>query len=401
MLEAFQELGDAITRAWRDKNYDEAVFADIASSALIESQVLRATTPPDIVHWLVTSPRIPQQSYRDFGQPPITLYLGHNLIIEALYWLDGTTAIHEHSFSGAFGVLAGSSVHSRYHFEMKERVSSRMMLGELQFISCELLNHGEVRAIRAGNEFIHSLFHLDRPSISVVVRTIKEIEYGPQYSYQKPGVALDSFYKPEPFLTQLRVLGALRKTDVALYWGTAQTIISTCDLWMALMVLRLAHREPTDSQPRQNLVRLAQERHGDRIKYLLEALMEQDREMKIIALRESVHEAEYRFFLALLLNGLARDAIYNLILKRYPNEEPDALVLRWIKGLVERKLIALDLNPTSLIMLRHILRETSLDNTKVAMAGTSSLVIDKESESRIIALRNEIRSNLLLRPLVL
>jgi hypothetical protein len=34
--------------------------------------------------------------------------------IEALFWVDGTTSIHQHSFSGAFQVLAGKSIHSRY-----------------------------------------------------------------------------------------------------------------------------------------------------------------------------------------------------------------------------------------------------------------------------------------------
>ncbi|MFN2514442.1 MAG: hypothetical protein ABR568_23900, partial [Pyrinomonadaceae bacterium] len=44
-----------------------------------------------------------------FGNPPITLFAGPRFHIDVYYWLDGTTSIHQHSFTGAFQVLLGSS----------------------------------------------------------------------------------------------------------------------------------------------------------------------------------------------------------------------------------------------------------------------------------------------------
>ena len=47
------------------------------------------------------------------------------------------------------------------------------------------------RKIGAGSKFIHALFHLDRPSISVVVRTRSEPDHPHQHTrgFQEPGVA--------------------------------------------------------------------------------------------------------------------------------------------------------------------------------------------------------------------
>ncbi len=243
MLRPFDDLGDTVTRIWEENDYDEEAFADVATKALIESRILETVDPADVVDWLVSSPRIPEQKYREFGQPPINMYLGKNFLIEVLFWLDSTTAIHQHAFAGAFGVLAGSSVHSHYQFELMQSVSEQLMLGEVNFMSSELLKRGDVRTIHIGNRFIHALFHLDRPSLSVVVRTRSLAHHKPQYAYLKPWIAVDPFYKPEPFMTQIRVLEALKRTDLKLYWQTAQTLVSNSDLWMSYIVLSSAHRK--------------------------------------------------------------------------------------------------------------------------------------------------------------
>lgn len=62
--------------------------------------------------------RLPPQRGHDqgFGQPAITLYSGERFLIEALCWHTGTPAIHHHAFSGAFRVMTGRSVHSRYSY---------------------------------------------------------------------------------------------------------------------------------------------------------------------------------------------------------------------------------------------------------------------------------------------
>ena len=43
----------------------------------------------------------------------------------------------------------------------------------------------------AGPEFIHSLFHLERPSMTVVVHNGSSGQPFPQYDYRLPGLGFD------------------------------------------------------------------------------------------------------------------------------------------------------------------------------------------------------------------
>ena len=106
---------------------------------------------------------------------------------------NSTTSTDEHSFDGAFAVLAGSSVHSTYMFQEAARTSTRVVVGDLVHQHSEVLKVGAVRAIRAGRSFIHSLFHMDHPSVSIVVRTLQARDMGVQYNYYAPYVGIDPY----------------------------------------------------------------------------------------------------------------------------------------------------------------------------------------------------------------
>src|SRR5215216_4020345 len=117
-MQVFHELGSLIEQRWRDENYNEEVFPEIAGQALVETTPYREVDPWDIIRWVNTTTQLPKQQdvQGKFGNPPITLYNGPRFHIDVYYWLDGTTSIHQHAFCGAFQVLLGSSIHSRYSF---------------------------------------------------------------------------------------------------------------------------------------------------------------------------------------------------------------------------------------------------------------------------------------------
>src|SRR4030095_10603662 len=106
--------------------------------------------------------------------------------IDIYYWLDGTTTIHQHGFSGAFQVFLGSSVHSQYSFEHERRITPHFSVGRVCLNSVELLKEGDIRTIIPGRRFIHSLFHLDRPSATITIRTYETPSALPQYDFLKP-----------------------------------------------------------------------------------------------------------------------------------------------------------------------------------------------------------------------
>src|SRR5262245_20984064 len=95
----FQDLGQLVERRWRDQNFDEGVFPEIAADALAETALEDQVDPWDIIRWLNTTSAFPEQRDAEarFGNPPITVFDGPRFHIDVYYWLDGTTSIHQHA----------------------------------------------------------------------------------------------------------------------------------------------------------------------------------------------------------------------------------------------------------------------------------------------------------------
>ena len=206
-----QDLGSLVEGRWKDVNYEEEAFPEIAARALAETDPNRTQDPWEVIRWLYTTPELPKQRDVDghFGNPPITLYCTDKFHIDIYYWLDGTTGIHQHAFSGAFQVFLGSSVHSQYSFEEERRINPHFSIGQVCVNSVELLKEGDIRMIVPGREFIHSLFHLDRPSATITIRTSLTPTARPPYTYLKPYVALDPFFRDESCIKKVQTVSLL------------------------------------------------------------------------------------------------------------------------------------------------------------------------------------------------
>jgi len=189
-----------------------------------------------------------------FGQPSLLLHRGHRFAIEVLFWLDGTNVIHQHLFSGAFHVLQGSSVHSRFEFRAGSRVNSGMWLGDVVLTGVELLRRGDTRPIRAGSAGIHSLFHLDRPSVTLLVRTLNEADRQPQLAFVRPFLAFDPFLKDDVLARQETMLGVLLACDMRTascgwwrsgIWSAPTWCCGTCTRLPRLCLTRSSRRLPS------------------------------------------------------------------------------------------------------------------------------------------------------------
>lgn len=399
-MQAIQELGDSVARAWLACDYADDAFPEIASRALRESELLQRSSQFDLSEWFLTETRLPDQQFRDFGQPALTLYRGHKFYIELLHWLDSTTAIHQHSFAGAFAVFRGSSLHTQYDFHCDRVLSSELILGDLTFRSSTLLTQGDVQEIHPGNSYIHSLFHLERPSITLVVRTHSLTRSYPQYSYRRPGIGYDPFYKPEPFATRLRLLETLRDVSSENFWTLTRQMLSQCDPWMTLALLSMAYSHEEKTTGWDDLLEEARKRQGPLIDTFLQSFEERTREQNIIARRREIWDPEHRFFLALLLNLPNRQAIYQLINQKHPEADPETLILRWIDELATAKKIGLDFDALSLKMLQHALNDLSVEDMAQGLAAVFGEDQVNEQRDDLNRLWNEIHESSLLRPLL-
>jgi len=352
-MKIFEQLGQDIEAEWKSVEYDVNQLPEISAKHLSDFDLLSKTTSSDIVDWALQQTELPEQ--RDpgakFGDPPITLFNAPRFHIDVYFWLEGTTSIHQHSFCGAFLVLEGSSIHSHYEFETEEQISDVARVGKMSLLSCELLKPGAIQKILPGQKYIHSLFHLERPSVTIVVRTHSIPLDLPQYEYLKPGFAIDPFYED---LTLNKKLQVLRMTIEAGYPDVSELVkrlLGDSDLYSSYLIL-MNLRSGSGIDQLKSLFKL--EEGDDRFEGLLEVACDKHREygalMKavfaeqkktdhLVRLRSIISDSEQRYFLALLLNLDSREQIVKMIESRFAGSNPIDKILDWISDLTNTRVL--------------------------------------------------------------
>jgi hypothetical protein len=332
-MQYLQKLGKHIEQQWRELGYRHERFADLALTTLQSHAPHEQFSVDELVRWFCANRDVPPQAPDGvFGEPPIAVFESEHFYLEVLFWLDGTTAIHQHAFSGAFHVLGGSSIHTRYTFEEKERLGPELLLGDLRARPPELLHKGATRQIHSGDGLIHSLFHLDRPSVTLVARTRKDPGADLQYSYFVPGIAHSPSHEKERYDRILRLFGVMRQSNSPHCMRTLSELVESGDLHTAtMMILSWFRRVPPSTQDRDRLLALVARRHATLARYLEPAIEEARRQALIIDRRKTLHRPEHRFFLSLLLNIHGRERILRLVEEQYPGRPAIDQIVDWVE----------------------------------------------------------------------
>src|SRR5205807_7627521 len=135
----------------------------------------------------------------------------------------------------------GSNIHSWYEFQCREAINTFTEIGDISLKLCELLKVGDVQEIWAGRRYIHSLFHLDQPSATVVVRTDKSPLYLPQYSYYKPHLAIDPFFEQDTVTKKLQLVAALVKAGHPDADAMITALLEASDFQTSFLILSRLH----------------------------------------------------------------------------------------------------------------------------------------------------------------
>lgn len=407
-MQEMEELGSEIERAWAADLYRAEGFPAIAQAALARRSLASSMSIERIMHWFMLSPQVPHQpAVGDFGEPPIRVFAGRRFYIEVLFWTDGTTAIHQHGFSGAFQVLAGGSIHTTYSFEHEDTVHRELLLGTLTVTRSELLGVGDIRQIVSGDRFIHSLFHLERPSVTLVVRTHHDVGTDPQYSYLHPGIAYAPFVTDERVSRQTRLLGILDPRSPAAT-RVLVDLIAQVDLWSVVSMLMYWFRiHPIDSATADLLLDTVASRHRALALKLTAAVHEGRRQALVVNRRRRHHHTDHRFFLALLLNVGDRGRILSFVEQCYPGKDPIDLIVTWIEHLVasppadampyDAGAAEYNLGEAELQVLRHLLRQGTPDRV-IAALDTEYEDVQSQRDS-ILELCTSLTNSALFRPL--
>lgn len=329
----FDELVARVSADWASAHRDERTFPSLARSALEAARIHDALDFDRLVDLVLARDPLPTQidPNEDLGQPPITIAHGEGFVAELQFWVDGAVAIREHGFHGAFQVFRGASIHTLYRFEEKRRVSAALRLGELALTGAELLARGDVREIVPGESLVHATFHTERPTVTIVLRTIAE-QTAPRYDYRRPGVAYDPGYARPTLRKRLQMLRMLQRTDLAAFWRAAPRLMRG-DLLATYELLERSEEGFEDARHRSQLLALARETHGADADPLVRAVETSKLQRDVVRRRREETDEEARFFLAVLAMVPSRQAILDLLAARYPSRDPVDTVIRGVDKL--------------------------------------------------------------------
>ena len=265
LLATAQDLGRRVLRRWQEVGRPADAFADIAHTELAAVLPNLVAPPAAWIAELSAQDHLPpllSATSRAFGEPPVRLWQRAGVAVDVYFWLGPFTGLHDHGFSGAFGVLAAPSVHSVFRFDSDQAVDLPLRVGRVVRCHTELLLPGDVRAIAGRDRLPHRVMHLGRPSLSICVRTLRDHGAPPQRSFLMPALSVVSEQhlprgvQHRPHLGQHvvrarspdapRQLAALLAgtPDLLAFWILWRTFLATTDGATVMAALALVPQRP-------------------------------------------------------------------------------------------------------------------------------------------------------------
>jgi hypothetical protein len=329
----FNDLGRQVLAQWNKVNFSLEKFPSIARKALESRPPSKHVALPELMREYLLNDEQPLQSMSGFGQPELIAYEHPRFYIQLLFWLDGTTDIHQHEFSGAFHVMHGSSIHAHYTFENARSVTPHLRLGDVRMKQIELLETGRTVPIVSGQSCIHSLFHLDSPSVTVVVRTHNDPGTSPQFNFLPPHIAIDPMHADTLTMRRKQLLDVLEQGDDPTYSGIVNEMLGTLDFERGFYILQHSMARLRNRGEWHAALKVFRQRHGQLATGVQDTLEEGVRCDLIKNMRSTIAAPEHRFFLALLMNAATRADLLTLVKRRYPKPAPVETVMRWAQEL--------------------------------------------------------------------
>lgn len=196
-----------------------------------------------------------------FGEPSVLLAESKGWVFELIYWYDMVSAIHEHSYPGAFLAASGRRLHLEFDYTTQSTVdsSSRCDFGLLTSCRAELLDEGDIRLIRPFEDFIHAVWPADTPCLTAVIRK-KAPRLSRSYLPNASGAAVrfDERVAEAEVLARIRFLHSIERwsgrREMLRCVGTLSEAMSASGLVYLLMTLEVRPQELTEGKIGATLV---------------------------------------------------------------------------------------------------------------------------------------------------
>ncbi len=353
MIPFIERLGETVGKEWQRRGATQESFSTVAFRALQKSNVHKKFEVEKILKWLCRTKKFPKQLALNngFGQPPMTLYRHKRLdfLIELYFWVMPEISIHSHGFRGAFTVLRGRSFHCEYAFEVRKNLNQEVLLGNLRLKKATLLRPGDMTEVPQGPAFIHEVWHLGFPSISLLIRT--DNWDGPQFTYLKPHLAFRFRHLTPLEIKQTDALLMLHATRSPLEEPYAEKLLSGARLHEGLMYFQKYFEETEDLEQAGRIFSKIP-KYRECAPYLLRFFR---KAMEIRIDWRRIEGEEERLLLALLYTFQDRESIVGFFESVYPGGKPEKRIFEILRNLTEKQKLSLQLNETAQEILKLLI----------------------------------------------
>jgi hypothetical protein len=206
-----------------------------------------------------------------------------------------------------------------------------MFFGKLDLFESALRRKGDVSAIMAGSRYIHGLFHLERPSITILARTLQVPNVPVQLQYEPAGVAWNPFFRDQALDRMIEVVTLLDRSDDPAFDELVGDLVARADLFTVHRVIRACVEIQNQHRVDAVLERVADH---EAARTFAGWLAKERIERFLRRRRALVLEPELRFFIAVLMNSHRGDHSMKLISEfAGADKDPAVQVASWLARL--------------------------------------------------------------------
>ena len=405
MIDSLRRLATRIDREWTTAGARVASFPAVAARVLEDAQPHREYDLSSLAEWTLSRRTFPApcNPFGPLGPPAFTVWSNGRFFVNVYAYTTPEVVIHDHDFAGAFINLSGTTIHATYAFPDAERVAPEVHIGELAVHEVEVVRTGDVRRIDPGRRFIHQVWHLDQPTVVLVIRT------GPlpaparrQFRYLHAGFATEVFRDdalsvaaPDRFRYTRKMVECLRPSGGGVDY--LKRLLQQEKPWDATWHLLDNWRYLRAAGALDDLVRLGVRHQGAWFAGLADAGSEVDLFASIQW--PAVRSFEDRAALALLMTFRGWRPMREWLERLLPGAAPEDRFVESLARLGDEGLIPLQLGPQGQAMLSILLKSDG-DRAAWRRSVRESFDVAKRGDWAVAsAIERTLREHRLLQPL--
>jgi len=406
MIDSLRRLAARIDSEWKPAGSRVSAFPAIAARALSDAQPHRQYDLASLAEWTLSQRSFPQacNPFGPQGPPAFTIWSDGRFFANIYAYATPEVVIHDHDFAGAFVNLSGTTIHATYEFADAERIVPAVHVGELAVHDVEVVRPGDVRRIDPGRRFIHQVWHVDQPTVVLVIRTgPRSAPSRRQFQYLRAGIATEVFRDdamsvrgPERFRYTRKMAECLRASSSG---------------GVDYLKLLLQHEQPWDAAwhlldhwrylrslgALDDLIRLGSRHQGAWFAGLSDAGSEVDLFNSIQW--ASVRSVQDRIALALLLTFRGWHPMREWLERLLPGAAPEDRFVESLGRLGDEGTIPLQLGPEGQAMLSCILKSNGNRNAWRREVRESFEVANRGDWAVASAIDRKLREHRLLETL--